>query len=78
VGAPVLSGDRLAAVNPRIILAVVVSALLIATACGSSGPSQTKQSQKCVGWQNLLSVDQSNGEKPSVIQHDQEQVDTYC
>jgi hypothetical protein len=55
-----------------------MAAGVLVTACGSSGPSETKQSQECKGWQDLLSVDQSNGEKPSVIEHDQEQVAKYC
>jgi hypothetical protein len=45
----------------------------------SSGPSQdNNQSQKCIGWQNLSSADQQNGEKQSVLDHDQEMIDKYC
>ena len=58
----------------------MIAGLGLAVGCGDTGPKQQgdNRSQECIGWQNLLSIDQQNGEKPSVIKHDQAQIDRYC
>ena len=64
----------------RRLVVVVIAGLGLAVGCGDTGPKQQgdNRSQECIGWQNLLSIDQQNGEKPSVIKHDQAQIDRYC